>query len=39
MGRSGADKFDQKYRNLSLAALFTQFGLFMDRFDCFMPKT
>ena len=30
---------DQKYQNLSLAAFFTHFSLFMDRFDCFVPKS
>ena len=30
---------DQKYRNLCLATFFSRFGLSMDRFDCFMPKS
>ena len=30
---------DQKYQNLCLATFFTRFGLSMDRFNCFMPKS
>ena len=40
MGRSLRGKWvDQKYQNLCLATFFSRFGLSMDRFDCFMPKS